>query len=208
VLLPLQRRLSQRRAATTVALVPGENVEPQLNDGLVGQQCGLHPPAQAAQGERHDGCPQRGAGGEVAPRRVERDTDLKPLVTHGAHRGRSSNRVRRMGKRDPGLLRKAGAYRPDELGGRPPGTRLLNGPTPMQFLPSSLRALRLRAAGMPQSIFSVQASYPSACGDTLGREKGRGGLAPRPFALCPAAQAARRKSGSLQTTTEHAGDRD
>jgi len=33
VLLPLRRRLSQRRAATTVALVLGENVEPQLNDG-------------------------------------------------------------------------------------------------------------------------------------------------------------------------------
>jgi maleamate amidohydrolase len=48
---------------------------------------------------------------------------------------------------------------------------------------SRVCSMRSRAAGMPQSIFSFQAGYPSACGDTLGREKGRRGLALRPFAF-------------------------
>jgi hypothetical protein len=46
----------------------------------------------------------------------------------------------------------------------PPGTSLFNGATPMQFLPSSLRALRPRAAGMSQSIFSGAARIPKQRG--------------------------------------------
>jgi hypothetical protein len=61
-------------------------------------------PAQAAQRQRGDVLGQLAANGEVAPPRVERDANLTLLVTHGAHRHE---------KGDPGLLRRAGAYRPD-----------------------------------------------------------------------------------------------
>jgi hypothetical protein len=44
-------------------------------------------PRCACASRRHHRRPQLRRGGDVAPRRVERDADLKPVVVHGAHRG-------------------------------------------------------------------------------------------------------------------------
>jgi hypothetical protein len=88
---------------------------------------------------------------------------------------------------------------------------------------SRFRALRPRAAGMPQSIFSVQAGYPSACGDILGREKGAQGQPRRPFAFALVGAAGSApllaevgpqrggdaiSSSLLKTAAERADDRD
>ena len=69
-------------AAAAVALEPRGAVEPQVDDGLVGQQRGLDVPARAAQRQRGEAPGQLAAGGEIAARRVERDADLEPPVMH------------------------------------------------------------------------------------------------------------------------------
>jgi hypothetical protein len=55
------------------ALALSEGVELQHDDGVIGQQQRLDAPAQAAQAQRHHRRPQLGRGGDIAPRRVERD---------------------------------------------------------------------------------------------------------------------------------------
>ena len=49
---------------------------------LSGSSSDLDPPAQAAQAQCHHRLAQLGRAGDVAAPRVERDADLKPLVTH------------------------------------------------------------------------------------------------------------------------------
>src|SRR2546422_10488548 len=69
-------------AAAAVALEPRGAVEPQVDDGLVGQQRGLDVPARAAQRQRGEAPGQLAAGGEIAARRGERDADLEAPVMH------------------------------------------------------------------------------------------------------------------------------
>jgi hypothetical protein len=70
-------------------------VEYELHVEVLPNERLLDASAQTAQTESHHRYPQLGAGGEVAPRRVERDANLKPL-THGAFDLTMAKRARRL----------------------------------------------------------------------------------------------------------------
>ena len=78
-----------------VALALGKGVELEHDHGMVGQQRALDAPAQAAQRQSHHRRPQLFADSVVAPPWVERDADLKPLVTHLASRPREPEPILR-----------------------------------------------------------------------------------------------------------------
>jgi hypothetical protein len=76
-----QRRL--RPAAVAFAL--GEAIKLQHHIDIIGQQQRLDLAAQTAQAERHDGRPQLGCSGDVAPSPlVEGDAVLQPLLANCA----------------------------------------------------------------------------------------------------------------------------
>jgi hypothetical protein len=132
-------------------------------------------------------------------------TSLPPvaLLAHGAVEVEHDDRLvrqrpttdrcrRRSGgheKGDPGLLRKTGAYRPDGvrgLGSWGHAHPALGHSTRRVRCGSCLESFRACGAAPQErriALSTLRSGYPSACGDTLGREKGRRGLALRPFAF-------------------------